>query len=127
MGPGSRVRVRRSALPACVALEDKDAILARSHRITRTDLAVLDEWITGRDDIGCVRPASGTTALLRYDVPIGSYDFCTRLLERTGVMFTPGAAFGIEHPVRIGFADDTQTPRTGPNPVGRFLNRLDRE
>ncbi|MGW2741856.1 hypothetical protein [Streptomyces sp. NPDC001450] len=26
--------------------------------------------------------------------PIGSYEFCTRLLEQTGVMFTPGAAFG---------------------------------
>ncbi|MFJ9867594.1 aminotransferase [Streptomyces sp. NPDC101165] len=114
-------------LLACVALENKDAILARSHRITRTNLAVLDEWITSRDDISYVRPASGTTALLRYEAPIGSYDFCTRLLERTGVMFTPGAAFGIERTVRIGFADDTQTLRTGLHLVGRFLDQLAQE
>lgn len=114
-------------LLACVALENKDAILARSHRITRTNLAVLDEWITSRDDINYVRPASGTTALLRYDAPIGSYDFCTRLLEQTGVMFTPGTAFGIEHTVRIGFADDTQTLRTGLQLVGQFLDQLAQE
>jgi aspartate/methionine/tyrosine aminotransferase len=111
-------------LLACVALENKDAILARAHRITRTNLAILDEWIADRSDISYVKPASGTTALLRYEAPIGSYEFCTRLLEDTGVMFTPGAAFDIEHTVRIGFADDTETLRTGLGLVGRFLDSL---
>ncbi|MFB9465513.1 aminotransferase [Streptomyces cinereospinus] len=109
-------------LLACVALENKDTMLARAHRITRTNLAVLDEWIAGRNDITYVRPASGTTALLRYDAPIGSHAFCTRLLEETGVLLTPGAAFGVEHTVRIGFADDTDTLRTGLDLVGRFLD-----
>lgn len=114
-------------LLACVALENKEAILARSHRITRTNLAVLDAWVSGRDDVGYVRPASGTTALLRYRAPIGSYEFCTSLLERTGVMFTPGAAFGIEHTVRIGFADDTRALHTGLRLVGQFLDHLAQE
>lgn len=114
-------------LLACVALENKDAILARSHQITRTNLTILDEWITGRDDITYVKPASGTTALLRYGAPIGSYEFCTRLLQQTGVMFTPGAAFDIEHTVRIGFADDTETLRSGLKLVGRFLDQLAQE
>ncbi|MFJ3777251.1 aminotransferase [Streptomyces sp. NPDC090075] len=111
-------------LLACVALENKNAILARSHRITRTNLAILNEWVTCRDDITYVRPASGTTALLRYRAPLGSYEFCTRLLQETGVMFTPGAAFDIEHTVRIGFADDTETLRTGLELVAQFLDRL---
>ena len=113
-------------LLACVALEHRDAILARSRQITRTNLAVLDEWVGTRTDITYVKPASGTTALLRYHAPIGSYEFCTRLLERTGVMFTPGAAFDIEHTVRIGFADDTDALRTGLQLVGEFLDQLPR-
>lgn len=113
-------------LLAGVALESKDAILARAHRITRTNLAVLDEWLNGREDISCVRPASGTTALLRYDAPMDSYEFCTHLLKETGVLLTPGAAFGIEHTVRIGFADDTRTLRTGLHLVGQFLDHLAR-
>ncbi|MEV5646124.1 aminotransferase class I/II-fold pyridoxal phosphate-dependent enzyme [Streptomyces flaveolus] len=111
-------------LLACVALENKDAVLARSHHITRTNLAILDEWVSSRNDITYVKPASGTTALLRYHAPIGSYEFCTRLLQETGVMFTPGAAFDIEHTVRIGFADDTETLRTGLKLVGQFLDQL---
>jgi hypothetical protein len=51
-------------------------------------------------------------ALRRYDAPIGSYEFCARLLGGTGVM-TPGAAFDIERTVRIGFADDTEILCTG--------------
>ncbi|WP_267889486.1 hypothetical protein [Streptomyces rimosus] len=39
-------------------------------------------------------------------------------------MFTPGAAFGIEHTVRIGFADDTATLRAGLALVGQLLDRL---
>ena len=113
-------------LLACVALEHRDAILARSRQITRTNLAVLDEWVGTRTDITYVKPASGTTALLRYHAPIGSYEFCSRLLERTGVMFTPGAAFDIEHTVRIGFADDTDALRTGLQLVGEFLDQLPR-
>lgn len=113
-------------LLACAALESKDAILARARRITRTNLAVLDAWVAGRDDISYVKPASGTTALLRYQAPVSSYEFCTRLLEETGVLFTPGAAFGVEHTVRIGFADDTPTLRTGLRLTGRFLDRLGR-
>ncbi|MFM9370595.1 aminotransferase [Streptomyces sp. Da 82-17] len=109
-------------LLACLALEHKDAILARAHALTRANLAVLDAWVEGRDDVSYVRPASGTTALLRYRLPLGSYEFCTRLLERTGVMFTPGAAFDIEHTVRIGFADDPETLRTGLESVGKFLD-----
>ncbi|MFF7704541.1 aminotransferase [Streptomyces lydicus] len=111
-------------LLACVALESKDAILARSHQITRTNLAVLDAWVSSRDDISYVKPASGTTALVRYDAPIGSYEFCTRVLRQTGVLFTPGAAFDIEHTLRIGFADDTQTLRTGLRLTGQFLDEL---
>ncbi|MFI0787475.1 aminotransferase [Streptomyces lydicus] len=111
-------------LLACVALEHKDAVLARSHRITRTNLDVLDAWVSSRDDISYVKPASGTTALLHYDAPIGSYEFCTRLLQQTGVLFTPGAAFDIEHTLRIGFADDTQTLHTGLHLTGQFLDQL---
>ncbi|MFF0163417.1 hypothetical protein ACFYRY_38690 [Streptomyces sp. NPDC005263] len=51
----------------------------------------------------------------------------TRLLEQTGVMFTPGAAFDIEHTVHIGVADDTQALRTGLKLVGQFLDQLTQE
>ena len=115
---------RLDDLFACVALENRDAILGRAREITRANLAILDEWLSGRADISYVKPAGGTTALLSYEAAIGSYDFCTSLLERTGVMLTPGAAFEIEGTVRIGFADDTEQLRAGLALLGGFLDEL---
>lgn len=111
-------------LLASVALENREQILGRARSITRRNLEIVDAWVASRGDVNYVRPASGTTALIRYSPAIGSYDFCTRLLEETGVMFTPGAAFDIEGTVRIGFGDDTETLKAGLALTGDFLDRL---
>jgi aspartate/methionine/tyrosine aminotransferase len=111
-------------LLACVALENKDKVLGRARQITRTNLAILDDWVNSRRDVSYVKPRAGTTALLRYDHDLPSYEFCVRLLEQTGVMFTPGSAFEIEHTLRIGFADDTAALRSGLQLVSEFLDQL---
>jgi aspartate/methionine/tyrosine aminotransferase len=111
-------------LLACVALEHRETILAGSRDLTRRNLAILDRWVTSRDDVDFVKPAAGTTALIAYTAPIGSYEFCTRLVERTGVMVTPGAAFDIEGTFRIGFADDTDTLEKGLELLGEYLDTV---
>ncbi|GAB77863.1 putative aminotransferase [Austwickia chelonae NBRC 105200] len=107
---------------AALALEHRQVILDRARRIVRTNLAILDAWVAGRPDVHYVKPRGGTTALLRYEAPLDSYEFCTRLLKETGVMLTPGAAFDLERTVRIGYADDTETLMTGLRLMGQFLD-----
>lgn len=111
-------------LLAGVALESREAVLGRARRITRTNLAVLDAWVAGRPDVSYLKPAGGTTALLRYDAPIDSYALCVRLLEETGVMLTPGDAFGVPGTVRIGYAYDTETLQTGLDLLGSVLDKV---
>jgi aspartate/methionine/tyrosine aminotransferase len=111
-------------LLASVALESKEQILERARTITRRNLGVLDAWVASRADVGYVRPASGTTALLRFASDVPSYAFCEGLLKDTGVLLTPGAAFGIEGTARIGYADDTDTLRSGLALLGQYLDRL---
>lgn len=111
-------------LLASVALENRDAILERARDITHRNLAILDAWVAARRDVSYIRPAGGTVALVRYDAQLGSYDLCRRLLDETGVLFTPGTAFDVEGTVRIGFADDTATLRHGLELFGDFLDRL---
>ncbi len=89
---------------ACLALEHRDAILERNHRIVRTNLALLDAWIAKEPAISWIKPKSGTTALLKYAFDMPSRDFCIELIEATGVMFTPGSALDMEGYVRIGYA-----------------------
>lgn len=109
---------------ATVALENRETILARSRAITRENLAIVDEWVSAQPGVSYVKPQSGTTALIGYEADIDSYDFCRRLLDDFGVMFTPGDAFGIPRTVRIGFADEKATLRTGLALTGEFLDSL---
>lgn len=109
---------------ASLALENRDKILARNHKILRDNLQVLDAWVNSEPLISYVRPRSGTTALLKYELPISSREFCIRLLERYGVMFTPGEAMDMEGYVRIGFANNSEVLKQGLPLVSRFIKEL---
>jgi len=106
---------------AAIALEQRARILARSQAITRGNLAILAAWVESEPQISWVKPQSGTTALLKYDLPMSSRDFCIRLLEQTGVMLTPGSAMDMEGYLRIGYANDPAILREGLSRMSRFL------
>lgn len=108
---------------AAIALEHCDKLLARSHDITRGNLALLADWVAEQPRVSWVKPRAGTTAMLRLDVPMSSREFCVDLLAQTGVMLTPGDAFDMEGYVRIGFANDPETLRVGLDLMGGYLSR----
>ena len=107
---------------ATLALEHSDSVLARSREITRGNLALLEEWISQEPHISWVKPNSGTIALLKYDLPMSSRDFCINLLKETGVMFTPGSALNMEGYVRIGYANNPDILKEGLHLVSGFLS-----
>lgn len=106
---------------AALALEHAERVLDRSRRITRQNLQILDEWIATQPRITYVKPKSGTTALLRYDMPISSADLCRKLQAETGVMLLPGSALDMEGWVRIGYACDTDVLSQGLALAGEWL------
>ena len=106
---------------ATMALENKEKLLARSHAITRGNLAILSDWVAAEPCMSWVRPRSGTTALLKYDLPVASRDLCVSLLQETGVMLTPGSALGKEGYVRIGYANKPAILQEGLRRLSGFL------
>ncbi len=111
-------------LLAAIALEHADAMLARNRAIVRGNLAILDGWVAEEPRISYVRPAAGTTALLRFDAPMSSDAFCTRLLETEGVLLVPGSAFDTDGVVRIGYANDAAVLTAGLERTSAFLATL---
>ncbi|MDD9640748.1 aminotransferase [Klebsiella michiganensis] len=109
---------------AVLALENRDKIMARNHKMLRDNLQILDEWVNNEPLISYIRPHSGTTALLKYDLPISSREFCIRLLKHSGVMFTPGEVMDMEGYLRIGFANNSVIMKKGLLLVSRFLKEL---
>lgn len=108
---------------AALALENQDRILDRSRGITRGNLAVLADWVAAQPRVAFVRPQSGTTALLRLEVPMTSAEFCIALQQETGVMLLPGSALGMEGYVRIGYACAPAILSEGLARVAGFLQR----
>jgi len=109
---------------SAIALENRDAILARSRQMTRANLAMLDEWVSKEPLISYIKPKSATVALLKYDLGISSRDFCVKLLESKGVMLTPGSVMDMEGYLRIGFANSTQSMKIGLEKLSEFLAEL---
>ncbi len=112
---------------AAIALQNRDALLGRSRSIVRKNLTILDAWILSEPKLHYVRPKAGSTALVFYDDPIGSYEFCARLLKETGAFVTPGDCFAQPHSMRIGYACDTETLREGLAAISAFLRTLEEE
>ncbi|MEJ6404241.1 aminotransferase [Yoonia sp. 2307UL14-13] len=108
---------------AMVALEHHDKVLARSKDITRGNLATLEAWMNDQPLLSWIKPRSGTTTLLKYDLPMSSRDFCVGLLQETGVMLTPGEVFGMGGYVRIGFGNPESAFSDGLGRLSDFLNR----
>ena len=106
---------------AAMALENADKVLARSQTITRENLAVLDSWIKNEPRVDWVKPRAGTTAMLTLDIPMSSREFCIDLLEKTGVMLTPGDAFDMEGYVRIGYANEREILEAGLSEMSAYL------
>jgi aspartate/methionine/tyrosine aminotransferase len=71
--------------------------------------------------ISWIKPQSGTMALLKYDLSMTSEAFCLQLLQRTGVMSTPGSAMDMEGYLRIGYANNEGILREGLRRVSAFL------
>lgn len=110
-------------LLAAMALENRDKILARAQDITRKNLQIVDDWIAHEPLISWVKPKSGTTALLKYDLPMTSRDLCVTLLKEEGVMLTPGSAMDMEGWLRLGYTNPTDDLVAGLAKFSDFLKR----
>lgn len=109
---------------ATVALEAKEAIIARNRAIVRENLTILDEWIAKEPRFSYVKPQCGTTALLYCDVDMPSEEFCARLLAETGTFLTPGSCFDEEHCFRIGYACGKEELKEGLAKLSEFVRGL---
>ncbi len=106
---------------AAMALEHRDRVLERSRAITRGNLALVEVWVEAEPKLTWVKPKSGTTTLVKFDLPMTSRDLCVGLLKDTGVMLTPGEAFGMEGYFRIGFANKPADIKDGLARVSEWL------
>jgi aspartate/methionine/tyrosine aminotransferase len=97
-----------SEILGLIALRARERVLARSREIVASNMAVLDPFFERHADaFTWVRPRGGSTSFPRLvkGGPAGGSadDFCTRLVEATGVLLLPSSTFGFgDTHVRLG-------------------------
>ncbi|KAH7078369.1 pyridoxal phosphate-dependent transferase [Paraphoma chrysanthemicola] len=104
-------------------------LLARNIQLAKTNIALLEKFVLKNDDeCEWVKPVAGTTAFIKFHregKPVDSVDFCKKLLEKTGVLFTPGSCFGEEWKgyVRVGFVNHTEVIEPGLTEATKFVRK----
>ena len=109
---------------SALALKNSNKILARNKKIIRDNLAILHKWVSEQPNISYVKPEAGTTSLLYYNFDMPSYDLCVDLIEKTGVLLTPGSCFEMENCVRIGYACSTEILKEGLEKLSEYLKTI---
>ena len=109
---------------ASLALKHADVMLTRNRALVRENLQILDSWIAAQPHFYYTKPQAGTTALVYYDFPIPSYEFCKRLYDETGAFVTPGDCFEQPQSMRIGYACDKPSLMDGLAALSEFAKTL---
>jgi aspartate/methionine/tyrosine aminotransferase len=101
LNPGSRDQQW-----ALAALEHRDAVLARTARITEDGVDVAVKWLADHeDDFEIVVPPAGGLFFPRLRREIPTLDFCADLVHATGVLLAPGSVcYESEGFLRLGVA-----------------------
>ena len=100
-------------------------LLTRARRRIADHYAIVRDWVTsGGAGLTHVPPEAGAIAFVRYPHAIGSEALTTRLRETASVLVAPGAHFGLEGYVRIGFGGEAPALRAGLDRLGRLFASL---
>lgn len=106
------------------ALQHKDKIIERNHKIVRANIEIVNEWAAKEKNIGYIKPKSGTTVFLKYNADLSSEEFCIQLLEKKGVMLVPGKALDVEGFLRLGYAFSPEDLKIGLKKLSEFLEEI---
>ena len=109
---------------ASIAITNRDKILGRNKKIIDENLALVDEWVNYDNYLSYRRPDAGTVAIVKYDAPVDSVEFCRTLVEKTGFLIMPGIAFGMEGHFRIGLVSPPEITKQALKAISEHLRQF---
>jgi aspartate/methionine/tyrosine aminotransferase len=99
-------------------------LLERTRGILRSNLPLIEAWLTKTGGFRWIRPEAGAIVYARYEYPINSTELVTRVREEKNVLLVPGDHFGMDGYLRLGFGEPSEYMHTGLNRVRDFLSTL---
>jgi len=106
---------------ASLAIEHKDKIIQRNLEKIKTGKDILMNWATTEHEVTVVEPSGGTTAFVKYHLPMSSVELCKTLQDETGVMILPGETLELDGYLRIGYANNFEQLKKALNIFSQWL------
>jgi aspartate/methionine/tyrosine aminotransferase len=103
-------------------LDGMDALRRRAHAIRQRGLAIVEEWIASRADVGWHRPEAGVICFPRLPMA-DTRGFCDALLKDRGTLVVPGAFFEAPAFIRLAFGSEEATLRAGLKELSAALDQ----
>ena len=83
-------------------------ILGRNRELVKGNLKILKGWIAEQQGLfSLVSPQAGAMAFVKYHFDIDSISLTDKLHHDKSVLVVPGAHFGLEHSLRVGYGLET--------------------
>jgi aspartate/methionine/tyrosine aminotransferase len=102
--------------------ERREKILERTRTILRKNFSILQEWVKSHEDrFTMIAPEAAAIALLGYNFDTPSQELTDQLREKESLLMVPGAQFGMENYLRVGFGYDGEALQKGLERLSRFL------
>lgn len=108
---------------ASLAIENKNKIIKRNLERIKIGKEILVNWTKSEPKITMITPCGGTTAFVKYHLPIQSRELCKTLQEETGVMILPGETLELDGYLRIGYANNFEKLKKALSIFSKWLNR----
>jgi aspartate/methionine/tyrosine aminotransferase len=112
---------------ARVALDParRPAVLARTRRIVRENLPIIEGWLRAHDPMfSWIPPRAGAIVYVRYNYAVNSTALVTRLREEHSVLIVPGDHFGMDGYLRLGFGERPKYLQEGLDRLHTLLSSL---
>ncbi len=116
-----------SDMLAAIALqpEKRKLLQERASRIVKQHWGLMRKWLDDRVDVfEYVAPRAASICFPKYDLPIGSLDFVNRLIHEKSLLIAPGAYFGMENYLRIGFGYEKDKLEKGLTLIDELIQSL---
>lgn len=104
--------------------ERRARIIARTRGILNANFPILEAWLKKEGCFDWAAPDAGAICYMKYDLPIDSLPLAERLRDEESVLVVPGAHFGMEGYLRVGFGNDVPTLEDGLARFSRFIQKL---
>ena len=109
---------------ASIALENKDVITKRNINKILTGKKILLNHIKNDPNLSIIEPHGGTTAFVKYNLAISSYELCKKLQQNTGVMLLPGQTMEYDRYVRIGYGNNFKRLKKALNIFSEWMKNF---